>query len=181
LALASEGEENQGIVCGKIDETIAGELFQHALTSSVVALLNAKGEGAKDSLGGLQGLAVDGEDLAEFDEVVRLGAAKGAETELGADLADTKSGACGSLGFATGAGAKAGRRHERALFEAFLGQNASGILLEDLGFFGDSGRNSRGARLGQEGDWRAKMRRETTARRLTRFIIQTQNELLSRV
>lgn len=106
LALASEGEENQGIVSGKIDETIAGELFQHALTSSVVALLNAKGEGAKDSLGGLQGLAIDGEDLAEFDEAVRLGAAKGAETELGADLADTKSGACGSLGFATGAGRK---------------------------------------------------------------------------
>jgi hypothetical protein len=117
----------------------------------VVALQNALGEGAEGILGGLQGLAIDGEDLAEFDEVGRLGAAQGGETELREDLADTRAGACGSFGVAAGAGAEAGRRHERTLFEAFQGQNAGGILLEGLGFFGDSGRNSGGARLGQKG------------------------------
>jgi hypothetical protein len=76
----------------------------------------------------LDRLAIDGEDLAELEEVVGLRTAEGAEAELGDDLTDAESGAGGAFGGATGTRAEAGGRKEAALHEGLPGKNSRGVL-----------------------------------------------------
>lgn len=74
----------------------------------------------------MHGLAVDGKDLAELDEVVGLGTAERAEAELGDDFTDV-SRAGGAFGSAAGAGTKrVGGTRERCK-RVLAGKNSGGV------------------------------------------------------
>jgi hypothetical protein len=124
LAAAGKGQQNQGVIGGDIDQAVAGELFQHALAGAVVALADALGKGAQGVVGRLLRLAVDGEDLAELDEVVGLGTAEGAETELGNDFANAEAGPVARSAALPARGRKRVGGRRRTLFEGLAGKNA---------------------------------------------------------
>ena len=67
-AAFGEGEEDDAVVGGDVDEAMAGEVFEHAFADAVIGGGDAEGEGVAGAFGGLDFAAVDGDDLAEFGE-----------------------------------------------------------------------------------------------------------------
>ena len=74
-----------------------GEVLEHALADAVVGGFDAKGKGVAGGFRALDFAAVDGDDLAELDQVVVGGLLEGADAVFGNDLAHHEAG-LGELG-----------------------------------------------------------------------------------
>ena len=106
-----EGEEEDAVVGGDVDEAVFGEILEHAFADPVVGGGDAEGESVAGAGGGLDFSAIDGDDLAEFREIRYRGLLQGADAVLGNDLADHQARGLRHVGGLADARAKARGRH----------------------------------------------------------------------